>query len=60
LRPTTAPLEPGPRLEVWSRVLNRFFAWVIAVEIDFDRFAEQTDKRGAPSTTPLPSPGKAA
>jgi uncharacterized membrane protein len=30
LRPATAPLEPGPRLELWSRVLERFFAWVIA------------------------------
>ncbi|HEV8680763.1 MAG TPA: CopD family protein [Stellaceae bacterium] len=28
LRPTTGPLEPGPRLELWSRVLNRFFTWV--------------------------------
>ena len=30
LRPATGPLEPGPRLELWSRVLGRFFAWVIA------------------------------
>lgn len=30
LRPATAPLEPGPRLELWSRVLGRFFAWVMA------------------------------
>jgi len=30
LRPATAPLDPGPRLELWSRVLARFFAWVIA------------------------------
>lgn len=30
LRPATAPLDPGPRLELWSRVLSRFFAWVIA------------------------------
>ena len=30
LRPATAPLEPSPRLELWSRVLGRFFAWVIA------------------------------
>jgi uncharacterized membrane protein len=30
LRPATAPLEPGPRLELWSRVLERFFAWVFA------------------------------
>lgn len=30
LRPATAPLEPGPRLLLWSRVLDRFFAWVIA------------------------------
>ena len=28
LRPATAPLDPGPRLELWSRVLQRFFAWV--------------------------------
>ena len=25
LRPATAPLEPGPRLLLWSRVLDRFF-----------------------------------
>ena len=30
LRPATVLLEPGPRLELWSRVLDRFFAWVIA------------------------------
>ncbi len=30
LRPATAALEPGPRLELWSRVLERFFAWAIA------------------------------
>ncbi len=30
LRPATALLEPGPRLELWLRVLDRFFAWVIA------------------------------
>jgi uncharacterized membrane protein len=30
LRPATAPIEPGPRLLLWSRVLDRFFAWVIA------------------------------
>jgi uncharacterized membrane protein len=30
LRPATAPLEPGPRLDLWSRVLSRFFAWVFA------------------------------
>lgn len=29
LRPATLPLEPGPRLELWGRVLDRFFAWVI-------------------------------
>ena len=29
LRPATAPLEPGPRLELWSRVLERFFLWVM-------------------------------
>jgi len=30
LRPAAAPLDPGPRLLLWSRVLGRFFAWVIA------------------------------
>src|SRR5437868_15222173 len=30
LRPAAAALDPGPRLELWSRVLGRFFAWVIA------------------------------
>lgn len=30
LRPASAPLEPRPRLELWGRVLGRFFAWVIA------------------------------
>ena len=30
LRPATGPLEAGPRLELWSRVLQRFFAWVFA------------------------------
>src|SRR6266481_4276071 len=30
LRPAAALLEPGPRLLLWSRVLGRFFAWVIA------------------------------
>ena len=30
LRPATAALDPGPRLLLWSRVLGRFFAWVIA------------------------------
>jgi uncharacterized membrane protein len=33
LRPATAPLEPGPRLELWSRVLGRFFQWVIAAMV---------------------------
>jgi uncharacterized membrane protein len=28
LRPAAAMLEPGPRLDLWSRVLGRFFAWV--------------------------------
>jgi uncharacterized membrane protein len=28
LRPATGPLEPGLRLELWSRVLERFFRWV--------------------------------
>src|SRR5260221_7533369 len=30
LRPATAPLEPGSRLQLWLRVLERFFTWVIA------------------------------
>lgn len=30
LRPAAAALEAGPRLELWGRVLGRFFAWVIA------------------------------
>jgi uncharacterized membrane protein len=30
LRPAAAMLEPGPRLLLWSGVLARFFAWVIA------------------------------
>jgi uncharacterized membrane protein len=30
LRPAAAALEAGPRFELWSRVLGRFFAWVIA------------------------------
>jgi uncharacterized membrane protein len=30
LRPATAPLDPGPRLELWARTLDRFFRWVIA------------------------------
>jgi uncharacterized membrane protein len=30
LRPATLPLEAGPRLLLWSGVLERFFAWVIA------------------------------
>lgn len=30
LRPATMPLDPGPRLELWSQVLDRFFRWVIA------------------------------
>ena len=30
LRPAAAALDPGPRLVLWSRVLGRFFAWVIA------------------------------
>ncbi len=29
LRPATAPLDPGPRLDLWSRVLERFFLWVM-------------------------------
>jgi uncharacterized membrane protein len=30
LRPAATLLEPGPRLLLWSRVLGRFSAWVIA------------------------------
>ena len=30
LRPATAPLDAGPRLLLWSRVFERFFAWVFA------------------------------
>ncbi|HYZ39123.1 MAG TPA: CopD family protein [Stellaceae bacterium] len=30
LRPAAVVLEPGPRLSLWSHVLARFFAWVIA------------------------------
>ena len=30
LRPATGALEAGPRLLLWSRVLDRFFRWVIA------------------------------
>jgi uncharacterized membrane protein len=30
LRPAAAALDPGPRFLLWSRVLGRFFAWVIA------------------------------
>jgi uncharacterized membrane protein len=30
LRPAAMPLEAVPRLELWSRVLGRFFVWVIA------------------------------
>ena len=30
LRPVAGALDPGPRLVLWSRVLGRFFAWVIA------------------------------
>jgi uncharacterized membrane protein len=30
LRAATLQLEPAHRLELWSRVLGRFFAWVIA------------------------------
>ena len=29
LRPASAALDPRPRLLLWSRVLDRFFAWVI-------------------------------
>src|ERR1700746_3462753 len=29
LRPATAALDPRPRLLLWSRVLGRFFGWVI-------------------------------
>ena len=30
LRPAAGPLEPGPRFELWARVLGRFFGWVFA------------------------------
>jgi uncharacterized membrane protein len=30
LRPAALPLEPGPRCELWLRVLSRFFSWVFA------------------------------
>src|SRR5438067_10079238 len=30
LRPATAALEPGARLDLWLRVFERFFVWVIA------------------------------
>jgi uncharacterized membrane protein len=30
LRPATAVLEPGARLDLWLRVFGRFFAWVFA------------------------------
>ena len=30
LRPASALLQPGPRLDLWLGVLSRFFAWVIA------------------------------
>jgi uncharacterized membrane protein len=33
LRPAAATLEPGLRLMLWSRVLDRFFAWVIVTII---------------------------
>jgi uncharacterized membrane protein len=33
LRPATTPLEPGPRLDLWARVLGRFFVWVFAAII---------------------------
>ena len=29
LRPATGALDPTPRLLLWSRVLDRFFTWVI-------------------------------
>jgi uncharacterized membrane protein len=29
LRPAATALDAGPRLQLWSRVLGRFFAWVI-------------------------------
>ena len=30
LRPATAALEPGPRLDLWLLVFDRFFTWVFA------------------------------
>jgi uncharacterized membrane protein len=29
LRPSSSALDSGPRLELWARVLGRFFAWVL-------------------------------
>jgi uncharacterized membrane protein len=33
LRPAAVVLEPGPRLLLWARVLERFFAWVIGAVV---------------------------
>src|ERR1700749_4591381 len=33
LRPATTALDPSPRLLLWSRVLDRFFVWVIVAII---------------------------
>jgi uncharacterized membrane protein len=33
LGPAAGSLEPGPRLTLWSHVLDRFFTWVIAAII---------------------------
>jgi uncharacterized membrane protein len=48
LRPAAILLEPGPRLLLWSRVLGRFFAWVIAaiVLLLFSGFAMVFDVFG--------------
>jgi uncharacterized membrane protein len=48
LRPAAIHLEPGPRLLLWSRVLGRFFAWVIAaiVLLLFSGFAMVFDVFG--------------
>lgn len=33
LRPSVGLLEPAPRLELWRRILGRFFAWVFVAII---------------------------
>jgi uncharacterized membrane protein len=55
LRPAAVLLEPGPRLLLWSRVLGRFFAWVIAaiVLLLVSGFAMVLDVFGGPSEAGL-------